>query len=141
MRWMDCLANFGLLQLDFTRGVVRLWQGVRGIQPENSLDKVCQSCTRLLVKSSCNDSKFARQSIHGIVWPHPHPRRPSPPAVISGGPILSPKGPKQPHKSKVFPSKVSCSYSQVAAGQNLPDNPSTMSLGLIHVSGGTVPQL
>ena len=62
MRWMDCQADFGPLQLDFTR-----------------------------------------RSIHCIFGLHPHPRRPSPPAVTPGAPIRPPKGRKTPPKSTVFP--------------------------------------
>ena len=54
------------------------------------------------VKSGHSGPKFARQSIHRILGPHPRPRRPCPPAVTPGAPIRPPKGRKTPPKSTVF---------------------------------------
>ena len=54
------------------------------------------------LKSSCSGPKFARQSIHRILGPHPRPRRPCPPAVTLGAPIRPPEGRKTPPKLTIF---------------------------------------
>ena len=90
-------------------------------------------------ESSCSGPKFARQSIHRILGPHPHPRRPSSPAVTPGAPSDPQKDRKHP-PNQLFPIARFHAISQVVAAQNLPDNQSTTSLGLIHVPGGHLPQ-
>ena len=56
-----------------------------------------------LLKSGHRGPKFVRQSINRILGSHPHPRRPSPPAMTPGVPIRPPKGRETSPKSIVFP--------------------------------------
>ena len=64
---------------------------------------VDRTAAQTLTKSGHRGLKFARQSIHRILWPHPCSSRPCLPAVTPGSPIRPPKGRKTPPKLTVFP--------------------------------------